>query len=267
MRSRSAQPGWRSPTVLVTAGAVLVAVLVIGFLVLNSRAAGTGSGSGSASGSGGPLPAGLVKPSDQIPAGIPRDGRTLGSPSAAVVLDEWEDFQCPGCGLYSTTVEPQVIDRFVLPGNLRIVFHDFAFIGPESFDAASAARCAGDQGKFWDYHQWLYANQQGENKGWFSHERLAAIAGQIVPDATAWPTCYDGGGRRQAVLDEYDQGVKAGISSTPTLMIDGQKLSFGTADELLQQLQARIEAAGGVSPTPTASTVAPAPSPAPSASP
>ncbi len=231
-------------------------------LVLNSRGADSGSGSGSGTGSGS-LPAGLVEPSDPIAAGISRDGRILGSPSAAVVLDEWEDFQCPACGLYSTTVEPQIINRFVLPGNLRIVFHDYAFIGPESLDAASAARCAGDQGKFWDYHQWLYANQKGENNGSFSRERLAAIAGQMVPDVTAWVRCYDGGGQRQPVLDETGQGSNAGISSTPTLMVDGQKLVFRTMDELLQQLLTRIEAAPSASSAPSGSTASPAASASP----
>ena len=91
------------------------------------------------------------------------------------MLDTWEDFQCPGCGNFSRSIEPVVIERYVAAGQLRLNFHDYAFIGQESVDAASAARCADKQGRFWDYQAWLFANQNGENKGWFTRDRLAAI--------------------------------------------------------------------------------------------
>ncbi|MGZ4158725.1 MAG: DsbA family protein, partial [Bacteroidia bacterium] len=84
----------------------------------------------------------------------------------------WEDFQCPACGNFTRQIEPTIVDRYVVPGSVRLTFHDDAFIGQESLDAASAARCAGDQGKFWPYHDWLFANQNGENEGQFSRDRL-----------------------------------------------------------------------------------------------
>ena len=221
----------------------LVVILAVGVIVaLNLKQTSAGGPAGSA----GSLPLGLVRPAAAIPATIPRAGRTLGSPTAKVVLDEWEDFQCPACGSYSTTIEPEIISRFVQAGGLRITFHDFAFLGRESTDSAVAARCADGQGKFWDYHQWLYANQQGENQGWFSSDRLAAIADQVGLNRTTWDACVADGSQVAAVAAEKTAGVVAGVSQTPTLMIDGRILAFQTRAELLQQIQAAIDAAGGL---------------------
>ncbi len=199
-RGRAAQPAWRSPIALVTIAAVVVALVVIA--AVNLRPGSTGGGTGSSSpatassspgaSAGGSPTVSLNPPAADIPAGAVRDGRTLGAATAKVSLESWEDFQCPACGNYSEAIEPTIIQRYVVTGKIRYTFHDFAFIGQESLDAASAARCAGQQDKFWDYHGWLYANQNGENKGWFSTDRLTAIADRIGLDRSAWQACYDG---------------------------------------------------------------------------
>ena len=210
---RSAPPVWRSPTVVVSVVAIVIALVVIGGLTLRP-AGGTGSPSalpsgatsagpgGSVSTPAGTLPLGLIAPAVTIPSTIPRDGRTLGSPTAPVSLEIWADFQCPACGNFTRTIEPVVIDRYVQTGKVRLTFHDFAFIGDESLDAAAAARCAAQQGRFWEYSEWLYANQIGENQGSFTRDRLAAIADQVGLDPAAWAACYDGGSERTAVAAE-----------------------------------------------------------------
>jgi protein-disulfide isomerase len=136
----------------------------------------------------------------------------------------------------------------VAKGQLRLNFHDYAFIGQESLDAASAARCAGEQGRFWDYQDWLFANQNGENKGWLTRDRLVAIAAGVGLDRAAWATCYDGGAQRPAVTAETQLGVGAGVTRTPTLVLDGTVIdvsTFSTWDQLLQAIDARIAASGG----------------------
>lgn len=202
--------------------------------------------SGSSGGASSAVP--ITPPASPIPASIPRNGPTLGSPAAKVVLDTWEDFQCPGCGNFSRSIEPVVIERYVATGQLRLNFHDYAFIGQESVDAASAARCADKQGRFWDYQAWLFANQNGENQGWFSRARLAAIADAVGLDLAAWSTCHDGAAERAAVIAETKAGVSAGVTSTPTLILDGRVLDlskFSTWDQLFQAIDARIAASGG----------------------
>jgi protein-disulfide isomerase len=266
-RGRSDQPTWRSPTVLISLAAVVVGIIVIAALNL-PRGSGGAVPTGSGSATGGSS-VGLTAPAVSIPAGVPRDGRTLGAASAKVSFDVWEDFQCPACGNFSETIEPVIIQRFVVPGKIRYTFHDFAFLGPESLDAASAARCAGQQGKFWDYHGWLYANQSGENQGWFSRDRLAAIADRVGLDRAAWDACYDGGSERSAVTSETQAGQSAGVSGTPTLFLAGKLVplsSFTSWDDLYRAIDAAVAAAGSAT-SPSAPPASPsvAPSAAPSA--
>jgi protein-disulfide isomerase len=249
---------------------VVVALAVIAAINLRpgSTAGGTGSaspGSSSpASSAGGSTSISLNPPAAEIPAGVARDGRTLGAATAKVSLESWEDFQCPACGNYSEAIEPTIIERYVVTGKIRYTFHDFAFLGQESLDAASAARCAGQQDKFWDYHGWLYANQNGENQGWFSTDRLTAIADRLGLDRSAWQACYAGGAERQAVAAETQAGVAAKVSGTPTLVLDGQIVplsTFTSWDDLYAAIDAVVAAAGSstASPAPSASSASAAP--------
>jgi protein-disulfide isomerase len=256
---------WRSPTVLITIGAVFIALAVIA--ILNNRP-GPATGSGS---TGTPAPAAsgatsavpnvaVTAPGSPLPDTVTRDGRTLGASTAKVALDVWEDFQCPACGSFSTQIEPVLVDRYVVPGQLKITYHDYAFIGQESQDASSAARCAGQQGKFWEFHDYLFANQNGENRGWFTRDRFLAIADKIGLDEAAFQACYDGGSQRQAVTAETQSGTAAGVASTPTLILDGRTLSLSSYSswaDFLGDIDRTIIAAGGSiapsSPTPAAS--------------
>jgi protein-disulfide isomerase len=244
---------------------VIIALAVIA--ILNNRP-GPASGSGS---TGTPAPAAsgatsgaanvaVIAPGSPLPDGIVRDGRTLGPSTAKVTLDIWEDFQCPACSNFTNQIEPVLISRYVVPGQLKLAFHDLAFLGQESQDAASAARCAGQQGKFWEFHDYLYANQNGENQGWFTRDRFVAIADKIGLDQAAFQACYDGGSQRQAVTAETQSGSSAGIASTPTLILDGRTLSLSSYtswDDFLGDIDRTIVAAGGSiapsSPTPAAS--------------
>jgi protein-disulfide isomerase len=209
----------------------------------SSAVAGSSDGTGSSS-------VALTAPASTIPASVPRDGRILGSPAAKVVLEMWEDFQCPACGNFTRQIEPVLIQRYVVPGKIRLTFHDFTFLGPESLAAASAARCAGQQGKFWEYQTWVFANQNGENQGWFSRDRLAAIADRVGLDQAAWAACYDGGSERAAVTAETDAGRAVAVASTPTLVLNGSVVplaSFSSWDDLYAAIDAAVAAAGGSS--------------------
>ena len=237
------------PRVLITVAAVIVAVAVIAFLNVRPGTAGTGGGGSSAGASTDPGSGGasvsVTAPAATLPPGVPQDGRSLGSSSAKVALDVWEDFQCPACGNFTNQIEPTIVERYVVPGTVRLTFHDFAFIGQESLDAASAARCAGAQGQFWPYHDWLYANQNGENEGQFSRDRLATIADRIGLDGAAWAACYDGNTEHGAVTAETAQGQALGIRSTPTLFIDGKMVdltTFTSWDDLYKALDAAVAA-------------------------
>ncbi len=155
--------------------------------------------------------------------GIPRDGRTLGNPDAAVTIDEWVDFQCPYCKEFSETVKSRLIQDFVATGAARIVFHDMAFIGQESVAAANAARCAADQGVFWEYEDALFKRQGAkENAGTFSREMLTALGQELGLNAGDFASCMDDDRHRDSILAERDLGNNRGIRTTPTIFVNGR---------------------------------------------
>ena len=194
---------------------MIVGVLILALFVLRP-------------GSGGSTTGALNAPVTTIPAGLEND-RTLGSPSAPVTIDVWADFQCPFCDQFATTVEPRIITDFVATGQAKLVAHDFAFLGrgrtpDESTDAATAARCAAQNGKYWEYAEYLWANQGGENQGAFRKERLDQIATAVGLDLARFDQCLTDQSLRSAVAAERSQGAAMGINSTPTIFVDGQKL-------------------------------------------
>ncbi len=230
-KAKAKPPAWRSPIFLVTAAAVVVALGLVIFL--NLKPGSTTSA------------AALTPPTNEIPAGLEQDGQTLGSAGAPVTLDIWGDFQCPACAKFVNTVEPTLIQKYVVPGQIAFRFNDYTFIGQESYDAAVAARCAGDQGRFWEFNGYLYANQKGENAGTFSKDFLASIATAGRPDKTAYETCIADPAHLDAIKASTVAGAKLGVNQTPTLTIDGKILQFTTYDELYSQIDAAIAAAGG----------------------
>ena len=165
-------------------------------------------------------PTALTPPASPVSDSIPHQGMTLGSTSAPVSVDAWEDYQCPYCRLWSIQREPRVITDFVATGTARYQFHDFSFLGSghtpdESLDAAVAAACANDQGKFWPYHDWLYANQNpsGENTGWFTRTPLDAIAQQVGLVRATFDSCLADPAKASAVLAERTAGMALGVNA------------------------------------------------------
>ena len=221
----------------VTAGFALVGIVIIGaLLILQGAAPKTVDTSD--------IKASVV----QVPVDLV-DGRTLGKADAPVTLDVWSDYQCPVCGQFAELVEPALIRTYVTNGMLRIVDHDAAFQGQrssstydESVESAAGARCAADQGLYWQFNNLLFANQVGENEGAFRDERLRAIATKAGLDVAAWDACRATGKQQAAVRAETADAVNLGINATPTMHLNGQVIvGLRSAAEL----GAMIEAAAG----------------------
>lgn len=210
---RAKTPAWRSTIVLLTGGALAVGLVIIALAFFRP---------------GGPPPTDeLTAPIAQVPAGLTLD-RTLGNPDAPVTVEIWSDFQCPACRQLAVSVEPSIISSFVVPGTARLVYRDAAFQGQrgdpqydELVEAAAGARCAAGQGRFWQMHDWLFANWDGENEGAFRPERLRSIAGAAGLELPAYDTCMAAGDKQASVRSETQQGLTLGIDSTPTLFVNG----------------------------------------------
>lgn len=229
-----------SPILWITALVAVVAVVLIGALVLLQ-----GGGRSAAVDT-----AGLVTPTAPTPLAL-ADGRSLGKADAPVTLEVWSDFQCPVCGQFAVTVEPALVRNYVTPGTLRIVDHDAAFQGQrssssydESVEAGAGARCAADQGRYWPFRDWLFANQAGENEGGFADARLRAIAAAAGLDLTAWDACRATGQQQAAVRAETAQAVSKGVTGTPTMYLNGQTiLGLHSATDLGKMIDAAAAAA------------------------
>lgn len=214
---------------MITGGALLVGAVVIAFAVLTQ-------GGGDAGGD-------LVAPERPVPADAVVDGATMGVADAPATLEIWSDFQCPACGVFATDTEPLIRETFVGDGTLRIVHHDAAFQGrkssssyDESVQASAGAHCAGEQGAFWSFHDWLFANQSGENEGAFARDRLETMAGRVGLEVDRWNACMDRGDVQGQVVADTDAAAADGIRLTPTLAVNGQRYEGTMSYEQLATL-------------------------------
>lgn len=173
----------------------------------------------------------------QVPANAPR----LGDPAAKVTVVEFADFQCPYCGKFQQEVYPLIKQEYVDTGKASFVYLDFTFLGDESKFAAQAAKCAAEQGKFWEYHDKLFNSQRGENQGAFAVAKLKGFARGIVPNTFAFSQCLDSKKYAQAVADETALGRTAGVAATPTVLVNG-KLVVGALPyaEFKQEIDAAL---------------------------
>lgn len=155
-----------------------------------------------------------------IQSGMP----SLGSNDAPVTVVEFADFQCPFCGAWQKNVWPEFKREFIDTGKVKFVYWDFAFLGEESLKAAEAAACANQQGKFWEYHDALFAAQKGENEGAFNISKLNSIAKQLKLDTKSFSSCMAGGENYKRVQELTSKAANLGITATPTIVINKQKL-------------------------------------------
>jgi protein-disulfide isomerase len=160
----------------------------------------------------------------RVPSGLAMDGFALGRAEAPVTIDIYEDFQCPACEAWGQNVFPSLAANELANGTARVVFHDMAFLGPESTDAGRAAYAASRQGRFWDMWATLYSNQGRENSGAFSRVRLIAMADQLGLDAKRFEADMDSSAALAAIDASRSDAGRAGVTSTPTLIIDGQRV-------------------------------------------
>jgi len=177
------------------------------------------------------------------------DFNNVGDPNAPVKLEEYSDFQCPYCARFSEDTEQAVLDSYVATGKVYFTYHSVGeFIGPESARSAEAAYCAGDQGKFWEYHDYIMGNQRGENAGWFSDRRLTAFAEALNLDTGAFSSCLTGGTYRDMVRQELFTARDLGVQSTPTFIISYESGGQTVTDiikgaEPFSTFQQRLDAA------------------------
>jgi protein-disulfide isomerase len=142
-----------------------------------------------------------------------------GPRNAPITIVEFTDFQCPYCKRVLNVLD-QVLERY--PGKVKLAFRDFPLtsIHPHAQRAAEAAHCAGDQGKFWEYHDLLFDKQDA-----IPNENFAEHAKALGLEVAAFQTCLESGKYKEKIERNHADGVKAGVSGTPAFFINGRLLS------------------------------------------
>jgi protein-disulfide isomerase len=142
-----------------------------------------------------------------------------GAADAPVTVVEFSDFECPFCKQTHATLK-QLLERY--PGKVRLAYRDFPLdsIHPQARRAAEAARCAQDQGKFWEYHDVLFTQSPQ-----LAPEDLRRYAGQVGLDVAKFESCLGAGVHKAAVQRDLDEGNRLGITGTPAFFINGRSLT------------------------------------------
>jgi protein-disulfide isomerase len=144
---------------------------------------------------------------------------SMGSATAPVTLVEFSDYQCPFCGRVEPTLKQL---RTTYGDKIRFVWKDFPLtqIHPQAFKAGEAAHCAGDQGKYWELHDVLFNNQQA-----LAPADLKRHAASLGLNAGQFDQCLDSSKHGERVRDGVSEGSDLGVNSTPTIFINGRRLS------------------------------------------
>lgn len=224
-------------------GVVLVMLLAAGVAYFALGAASP-AGSGSASSDTGSSAASQASTADSASALGPP---TLGDEDAPVTMVEYSDFQCPYCGQFAREVAPELVKEYVRDGTLKMEWRDFPYLGQESVNAALAAREAQEQGKFWEYHDVLYENQDSVNSGAFSDENLKSLAEEAGVDPQKLEESLASSEHEPAVARDFEKGQQMGITGTPTFFINGQTIVGAQPKEEFERVieKAAAEAGGG----------------------
>lgn len=195
---------------------MLAALIISGTLVFTR-----GQGDSKTAQLGG-VPQGQNKPAD---IKINPDDHVLGNKDAKVMIIEYADFRCPFCERFYTQTEKQLIADYVNTGKARFVFRNFAFLGQQSTWASEAAECAAEQGKYWEYYNWLFSNQAPESDlNYYSKANLIKYAGTVGLNTSQFALCLNSDKYAKRVADDLASGKAAGVTGTPTTFINGQKI-------------------------------------------
>lgn len=157
-----------------------------------------------------------------------------GNPNALVTVTEYGDLQCPACKSAYDLINKPLLAQY--GDKIRFEFKHFPLqtIHEHAMEAAQAAECAADQGKFWEFLDTDYEHQADLSSG-----QLRTWAGDLKLDTALFDRCVSSGIKQKTVQADYDEGEAKGVNSTPTYYVNGQK----TTDNSLTSLSAAIDAA------------------------
>lgn len=151
---------------------------------------------------------------------------TLGDPDASVKILEFSDYMCPYCGQFTSRVRPLIEENYIDEGQVYFRFYDFPLGGSHvhSFLAARAGRCAADQDRFWEYHDYLF----GQQSAWSGMSNPAGTfvdyAGTLGLDEDTFEDCLESDRHADVVTANRLLGEQLGVNSTPSIFVNGRRV-------------------------------------------
>jgi len=168
------------------------------------------------------------------------EGIVVGSADAPVKLIVFSDFMCPYCGQFALQVKPLLVQNEVAAGHLQLVAYDFPLGGTHrhSFAAARAARCAGDQGRYWEYHDALYARQaRWSGRSSTPLNDFEEYAAELGLDRAAFSACLRSDRHAEVVTANIMLGERLGVRGTPTVIVNGRRVERWGYPELSELIK------------------------------
>ena len=168
----------------------------------------------------------------------------LGNPNAKISIVEFGDYQCTFCYKFHKDTMKMIVEQYVVDGEVNFVYKDFPLNGPSSMMASEASYCAQEQGKFWQYHDMVFENWEGENTGWVTRVALERFAKNVGLDMIEFNSCMDNSKYHQKVLENEEFARKINIDATPSFIIfddtDAYRIigaqPFETFEQVLNEL-------------------------------
>ncbi len=190
----------------------------------------------------------LRNSSSNISAPNAQVGRTAegfyykGNPDAVVTVIAYEDYQCPACAFFNLNLKSVLERDYIDNGRIQFVYHEFPLdIHANAIPAGQAARCSGDQGKYWEMHDMLYLNQSQWAQLSTTNNVFGGYAGQLGLNRADFDACVSDGTHVAEVTAAGEASIAAGAQATPSFSVNGQ---FVNSSGLVPAIDAALRAAG-----------------------
>ncbi len=237
---------------------ILLAAVILSFSITSAAdSLGTSLSGAAMVGDGNPLPPAGSGDGELVPSNVPvmaelmdNAAGVLGSDSAPVIMIEYSDYQCPFCRAWYNSSKDNIVQKYVDSGKVQLVFKDFPLsFHPLAAYTANAARCAADQGKFWEYHDKVFDEQNIADPSGGTVNYTQADVKQWGADlglnTTQFNACADAETYAAEIQDNMSEGQAVGVTGTPSFLIglrnaQGQVIvgaqPYATFDALLASL-------------------------------
>ncbi len=221
-----------SSSLLVPALVLVAAIALGGVLLLGGGAEGEDASSASTDQAEVPEDTSRSELLEMLERRQEGDPLALGDVDAPVLMIEWADFQCPFCGSFARDTKPELMERYVEEGTLRIEWRDFPVLGPESHTAALAGRAAAEQDVFWDLHDEIFAEERERNAGELAEDALLAMADDLGLDVDRFADHLGDPAHEEAIELDLQIAQQLGITGTPAFLVNGQLMIGGQPTEM-----------------------------------